>query len=251
MVQPVFAKKPVNGLENALRNQPVAPQSETVRAGVKHIAQNTNNFANHFISANDNQTSSRTVVHHHYGYSYIPSWWYFYPQPMVVVDGGGRGSNDDGAARLLIALFAAAVGGIALYAVGAAIGRLQASRQDLSDARSAQNLLERYSRVASDNDKQYVEEAKHATSLKVKICKRIRNSAITDLALRIIMGVGCGMLLAGALATSPGCLLLAGSVAIATSGGAMLFKWGLESTDRQNGRDAESIRASVQLLNAL
>ena len=159
--------------------------------------------------------------------------------------------DDESGARVLIGLAAAILGGIALFATGSAIGRCQEARHDLEDTKLAQDKLDLYQREAPQSDQALVNEAKQATDLKARICKRIKDSAIIDLALRVTLLVGCGFGLFAAFAAFPAAYLIAATVTAVTAGGAMLFKWGFETTDKQNNRDAMAIRESVRRLATL
>ncbi len=230
-------------------------QSETVRSGVSQIAQNAAAFAGRILQGEGPAGGSNRVdVHHHYGYS--PYWWFMpYSSPSVVYVGPGadraRRSEEESGQRVLIGVIAMVVGAIALFATGSAIGRCQEASHDLEDSELAKDKLNRYQREAPAGDQALVNEARLATELKARVCKRIKDSAIIDLALRVGLLAGCGLLLAGAFATFPAAFLLAGAVTSFTAGGAMLFKWGFETTDKQNSRDALAIRDSVRRLATL
>lgn len=232
-----------NGLNSAYSGQvPPVYSSEAIRAGVTQIARNTDSFATSFLPENN---GPKVVVHrHYYGYDYTPSWFYFYPQPVYIV--GGRRREDEGSSRAALAILSTVLGGIALYALGKALGRFRAASSDLQNAQHDRARLNDYGANAAGSDQTAVETAKHSVDLKGRICQRVKNSALTDVILRVGFAVGCGLLLASAFATAPGLLYLMGAVTALTTGGAMLLKWGFESTDRQNQLDALAIRASVQ-----
>lgn len=223
-----------------------------MKGAIHRFTERSTQLANEILGStpsSDSYRSERTVIIRNY---YSSPWWTPWPmyQPIYVIDGGsGRRDNSD--MNCLIGLIAVIVGGIALFATGTALSRYQDSDSELADNERFQGELDRFSfglRDASETKLyEQVEHAKHAATLKARICHRIRNSALTDLVLRISTFVGCALALTGIFATLPG-LVSVGTIVGLVSGGAMLFKWGFESTSRRLEHDAHELKHSVNLL---
>lgn len=222
-----------------------------VKSEIKTFVKRTDLLADEVIGASSSSTRSyssgeRPVIIRNY---YSSPWWSPWPmyQPVYVVDGGSHGRRDDGDWRFLVGLTAAIFGGIAMFATGRALSRYQDADRELEDNYQFQDRLNtsRY-RAATPDDQELLENAKHASDLKSRVCSRIRNSALADLVFRVTALFGCGMALAGAFAAAPA-WMTAGTITALVAGGAMLFKWGYES-DKYLMQDAHALKAAVRQL---
>lgn len=224
----------------------------TLRKSITAFAAQAGRLADQILSIRDQREYHDTAVirHHHYhhGYSYW-SPFYLRPAPVVVIDGGHsdrRRRSEDNAA---IAIIAAIVGGIALYTIGSSIAQYQDASADHEENMDMQYALNRYQSSNSDN-RELISETHHAVHLKDRITTRIQNSAAQDLAMRVGLFAGAGAAFVGAISAAPA-LITAGTITGLVACGGMLFKWGLDSTNRANIRDAEALAMSLERLKSL
>jgi len=228
---------------------------KTIRTQVQAFAERADTLANEILHRKedgDQPSSNRertVIIRNYYNPWYTPFFWSPWPQPVYVVSHDSHRRDNDNDIRVLVGLVAAVVGGIALFAVGAAIPRYHDSEHELENTHEFQQRLQET--TIDDGDAALIEEAKTAAFFKERVCKRIRNSALADLALRITISIGCGMALGAALTVGSGAFMVAGIVTAFVGGGAMLFKWGLESSDKRNIRDSQALLASVARLHTL
>lgn len=226
--------------------------SQAIRNQIHQFAGKAEGLANQILGENSTQSyQGPVIIRNHYHYSPFYSSW-FYPQPSVIIVDGGRGrrQNNDNTASLILGIVATLGTLIASYAVGSAIARHNDASLELQDASESLHNFYQYAGYATHNDQEVIQEAIHASSLKQRICARIKNSAVGDLALRITLAVGLGTVAAGAFAASPS-LLAVGAVLGVISAAAMLIKWGYESSDKSNIRDAQNLQASLIHLKQL
>ena len=170
---------------------------------------------------------------------------------MIVVDNGrGRRTNEQDDRKNILLGVILTVGALVMtYAVGSALSSYQDADRECENARKSQSEFANYRAYASPSDLPLLEEVRIASSLKDRICSRIKDSAKWDLALRISLTAG---LVIGAVGSFTCLPVLGVGLAIGTiSAGAMLFKWGFESNDRKNLLDAQELRASVLNLKRL
>lgn len=227
---------------------------QAMRTEVKNFAKKAECLANEIISKNDSKPyTSDTVVYHHHHYSPYHFWPspYYAPRPVVVVDGcrdDRRKKKDD--AALLIGVAAAIVGGIAVYGFGSAISKSKDASRELGETHAFQRLVGRFQKAADfPKDQCMLFDAKEAADIQERIHTRIQDSASWDLSLRGGLVLGCGTALAGAIGAVPAAMT-AGVVGSLVVGTGMLFKWGLDSSDKDNYRDAQNLKNRVHDLKA-
>lgn len=211
---------------------------EEVRTEVQKFAKKANRLADQILSENSPTPYTGPVIirnNYYYGSCWSPWFWYT-PHTVYVPQQSRRERESDN--NFLIGLFAAIVGGIALYAIGSGMSQCEDAHRELEKTHEFQNKLKNFQRNGPAEEQRYVAKAAQTASLKERICSRIKNSAITDLFLRTVLFVGCGLALTGALAFPP--LVLPGVVIAIVGVGGMLFKWGLESSNSQNILDAKA-----------
>lgn len=249
------ATQPIYNPINALRpNENLS--SSFVRGKIHQFADKANNLANQLLAPKNASYDGPVVIRNNYYYSYSPfspfysPWFYSRPSVIVVDRGNGRRSNEQDSANNILLGAVLTVGALVMtYFVGSAVSSYQDADRECESARRDQREFASYRPYASVDDFPLLEEARVATSLKDRICSRIRNSAAWDLALRVSLTAGLVIGAVGAFTCLP--VLGVGLVIGAVSAGAMLFKWGFESTDRKNLLDAEALRASVTHLKQL
>lgn len=225
---------------------------EVVRTEVQNFAEKANYLAEQILAENAPSTNytGPVVIRNHY---YSDPFWIPWYQPRTVVpvpECRSRSPRErERENNAFIGVVAAVVGGIAIYSMGSAISRERDANSVLEETHEFQNKLTNYQQLAPVEEQPLVAKASEAAHLKERICTRIKNSAAADLCLRTGLFGGCAMALAGVFAVPA--LITAGTITgvVATSG--MLFKWGLDSTNGDNIRDAEALKASVKQLSSL
>lgn len=218
-----------------------------VRNDVEKFVSKADAMAHEIIAKNTSTTYEGPVVMRHYHYYNSPFWWYhpvFIYTPYRPCHSGRRGHAKDDGAAILIGATAAIVGGAALYAVGSSINRIQDAKTELRETRAVINKVARHFLARNEEDIAVHASIEKMAKLKERICNRVLNSAAWDLALRVALFVGCGSALFGAIAGAPA-LISAGAIGSLVVGGGMLFKWGLDSSDRKNYRDAVALRTLI------
>lgn len=229
---------------------------------IVNFAKTADNLANQILSQDAPVAYQGPVVirSSHY-YHPSPFFWPIYPpSPSVVVINNGphssaspvnrdRNKEKDNGAAILVGIVAVAVGGIALYSLGAGIATYNDTNQELADTQQFQERLF-IAPNADAKEQALIQEANNAANLKNRICTRLKNSALANLALRTGLFASCGIALAGAVAATPA-LMTAGGVVGLVSVGGMLFKWGFDTSDKANVRDAQHLKGSVQYLKTL
>lgn len=240
----------LDGATNTLR--PEYLSSSYVRSSINQFANKANDLANQLLAPKNSPYSGPVVIRNNY-YSYSPfysPWFYSHPSVIVVDNGRGRRSNEQNNEKNILLGVVLTVGALVMtYFVGSALSSYQDADRESKEARESQKKFNNYRAHVSPHDLPLLEEVRVATSLKGRICSRIRDSVLWDLALRI--GITAG-LVAGAVGSFTCLPVLGVGLTIgALSAGAMLFKWGFESTDRKNILDAQELRASVLKLKDL
>lgn len=230
---------------------PTIPSQE-LRSEVKQFSSQASRLANQIIGEQAQEKyTGPVVIRRHYYYSYSP--WY-YPQPSVIVV-GDRGSfrrdrREEKEANMVAFGIIATIGAMfASYAVGLAVSRHQDAQRELAETREFQGKMAEAQGHVTPQDQQLVNDAQEAAGLKARICKRIRDSAATDLALRISLTVGLVFAALGAFGLCPP-LLGVGLLAAAVAGFVMMFKWGMDTTDQANARDAYALQLKLLALPA-
>lgn len=188
----------------------------------------------------------RVKVYHYYDYGWGWGGW-GYGSPVYVIDGGSRRSrrdDDNDAGRVLIGLVAAVIGGIALYKLGGNINRYRQAEEELSDIRPFHKWAMLNANTASEADRPFFQKVEKIAELDSRIFKRIKSAAAWDLATTVGIVAGSALALLGSVLAVKACIT-AGILVGCAAGAVMLFNWGLDSTDRDQRRDAQALRAAV------
>jgi len=235
---------------------PSLGKTTTLNSDIKGFSQSSTNLAQEILQAQSGSSSysGPTVIrHYHYYNSPWSSYSYFWqPTPVYIIPTRGYSRyEEDNNNALLLGVVAAVVGGIALFTVGTSISTLEDANRELDDTSAFKARFKTYQNIATDaKEREKAAYAENAACLKEQICQRTKNSALTDLILRVGLFVGCAFALMGAILTVPEWM----SVGLITSlvfAGAMLFKAGLDSTDKKNFRDARDLQNAINHLNAI
>lgn len=210
------------------------------------------------------------VVHHHHHHDAGWGWGWgrpFYERPVVIVNNDRdtchvndkpkserkakeeeKKSND----AVMFALGLAALGIAATagaYMVGSSLGPKQEAETELADTVMFRRKLEAYNTGAKDDDRVFVPKTHELASLKERICARNYNSAVFDLGAKVALVAGLaimgGGLVAASYAAATTTAAFVGGGVTLTSVAAMAFKWGFDSNDKANVRDAQAMRAVV------
>lgn len=232
--------------------------SQELRGEVQRFATQANRLASQLIAdqAPEPYTGHVVIRHHYHHYTpyYTPYYspW-FYPRPSIIVLGDRPAyrnrKEENEAANIALGVFATIGAMFATYAVGLAWARQSDAQNELDETREFQGKMAGAQGNVTAQDQRLVEDAQEAAGLKARICKRIRNSAVSDLALRISLAVGLIFVGAGAFAACPP-LVGIGLVASMIASFAMVLKWGFDSTDQTNVRDARALQLKLLTLPA-
>lgn len=225
---------------------PTCDPKEVIKSEINRFAHQANDLANQILMQGTQERYSGPVIIRNDYYPLYYSPWH-YMRPSVIVLGNdrnpGRDREKDNGVSLLLGILATVGALFASYAVGSAIAGHHDAKRELDDTRYYQKKFFDYQRSA-DQDLLLINEAVHAASLKERICSRIRNSKAIDLALRATLAAGLVLTAISAFTACPPLIGL-GLGLIGVSASAILFKWGFESTDKANLRDAQSLKASL------
>lgn len=226
--------------------------SKTFLPKLADFERRCSNLAHQLLQEVDVPANVTPIVHHHYHSSW---WWYplWYPEAIVVIP-SNRESDNQGL-LVILGLAAAAIAGVGLYISGAAVGRFQEANAKYHEAAEFKEQLEDYGDRAPENEQHLVNEAKNLADLQERVTKRIRDSAVFDIACRVSLVVGSLLVLFGsvmmlvgtATATASSMALVGLSVAAAASG-CMLFESGMNVTEKRNLVDAEEIQEGLARL---
>lgn len=185
---------------------------------------------------------------HHYHHS---SGWYPWYQPsrVVVVDTGNSTRSSSTSSKRskedkTLAIVATIAALVAIYTVGSSVARYNDARHELTEASDFQDLLEGAKDNPEETDRTLAFHAEKAAGLKERICRRMKNSALTDTVLRV-------SLLGGLIATAASAYVGNAAVlntSLATNlvaGSLIMLKLGYDSFSNANARDAHSLRAQL------
>ncbi|MEI8365818.1 MAG: hypothetical protein WCF65_05300 [Parachlamydiaceae bacterium] len=229
--------------------------SADLNADLRSFANQTRNMANEMLSAQRGEShSGPTVIHYYHDYnrpwwnrSCNPFWSPFFVQPVYIFPSQSRSYNDNRGNNnnVLIGIAAAIVGGVAAFFVGSGISALEDSTDALEDTHIQHQKFKDYaSQRSQPEEQQKIQQALYAASLKERICRRIKSSAVSDLVFRVGVLAGATFAFLGAVCTHPA-WITAGIVTGCVFGLAMIFKAGLGS-DKHNFRDAAELKQVVE-----
>lgn len=229
--------------------------ASAVQAEIKTFATKANHLADQILCQEEPKSyTGPVIIHSHHYYQPWPMFWYNPGPRYVVIDNRtscpGDRKKDDQVAALLIGIISAAVAGVALYSLGSSIAAYNDASQELADTQDFQEKLNFSPRNSGEKEQEKIDEAYQISNLKGRICNRIKSSAANDIVLKASLCSAAGASLAGAIVTAPA-LITAGVVAGLISTGGLLFKWGFDSTDNCNRRDAQALKASISHLKSL
>lgn len=224
-----------------------------IRNEVNQFADKANNLANQLLAPKNTTYKGPIIIRNHYYYEspfYTP-WFYSRPRPVIYFDNSGhRRDQDNKGGSILLGVIATIGMFIASYAVGSAIASHNDAGQELDETRDTQQRFSSYKSYTGAQEQPLLREATYAARLKERICSRIKNSSAWDLALRVALTVGLALTAIGAFtAASP--LMGLGVILSICSLTALLFKWGFESMDKSNTRDAQALRDSLYKLKLI
>lgn len=228
-----------------------APSAAAVQSEIKTFAVKADHLADQILSQNEPKAySGPVIIHDHHYYQPWPMFWYD-PGPRYVVINNrscsdNRKKDDDKAA--LIGFLSAIIAGVALYSLGSSIAAYNDASEELTDSYEFQEKLNQGPKNISQKDQDKIDAAYQISDLKGRICSRIRNSAVSDILLKGVLVGAAGL---GFASMWTPALLTAGAISGAVSTGGLLFKWGFDSTDKANARDAVALKASVSQLNKI
>jgi hypothetical protein len=231
------------------------PSGVAMQAEIKTFAAKADQLADQILSQNEPKAyTGPVIIHDHHYYQPWPMFWYD-PGPRYVVIHNSPSSPEDrrkneNAAAVVVGIISAIVAGVALYSLGSSMAAYSDANEELHDAYEFQEKLNYSPKNIAQKDQDKIDQASQIAHLKGRICSRIRNSAVSDIILKGALVGAAGTSLIGASATAP-VLMTGGMIAGLVTTGGLLFKWGFDSTDKTNMRDAQALKASVSDLNRL
>lgn len=231
------------------------PSAAAMQSEIKTFAAKANNLADQILSQNEPKAySGPVIIHDHHYYQPYPMFWYD-PGPRYVVINNNNSSHDnrkkeDKSGAIIVGIISAIVAGVALYSLGSSIAAYQDAKEELTDTQEFQQKLNCCPSSTDPKEQGRIDEAYQIANFKGRICSRIKSSAISDIALKAALFGAAGVALTGAITTAPA-LMTGGMIAGLVTTGGLLFKWGFDSTDKSNMRDAQSMKASVLHFNQL
>lgn len=229
------------------------PTIATIRSEIEAFASKAKHLAEQILSQNNPKAyTGPIIIHDHHYYQPWPMFWYDPGPRYVVIDRPSRDSkrNDDESARILIGVISTVAAAIALYSLGSSIASYRDSSQELADTQEFQGKLNFIPRDIEEKDQEKICKAYQIADLKGRICTRVKNSAINDIILKSSFFIGAGVTATAAFVNAPG-LITAAGIGTLVAGGGLLFKWGFDSTDKSNIRDAEYLKAFVSELKKI
>jgi len=232
---------------------PVPLSSSYIRSNIAQFTSKTADLATQILAPKNIPYEGPVIIRERYYpmYSYYPTSPWFYSRPsMIVIDRHGRRRhNHDDGSRVLLGIVAALGAMIASYTIGTAIISLKDSQSELSKTKQDEKKFVEYQKQAGPEDKILVNQAIEAVCLKDRICSRIRNSAIWDLALKITLAIGLVLTAVGSFVCPP--LIGLGLLVSVIAGGALLCKGCFETKDRDNYRDAGLLREYLESMKQI
>lgn len=244
--------------------------SRKIRSEISHFSDRAKALANEILISNHRYQSTEfiespvVIIRSHYWSPWESHCWSPCSRPGLTSNTSSRAQRRDSSNRekknegllLLIGLTAAVVGTVTLFKTLGALPRYYDASQELKETKKFQQELETFTPKVEECA--LIEEAQHVSDLKARICTRIRNSALIDLALSISLtasscmaGVGASMLLLDNAMVDYPPILSVGLVASGVLGGLTLINWALDSSDKKNVRDAFVMRDSINRLRTL
>lgn len=227
------------------------------KQNVENFKTRAGNLANQILFDSKEKDFDGPIVIRHHHYHYGPTFWtpLFYREPRVIIADPlsarefRRQREDE--SNLALGIISTVVSFVFLYAIGTAYSRYEDASVENGDTEVFRKQIGFDRQFVQDpKEKSQMEEAVIAADLKGRICDRIENSAISDLAMRISGFIGAATLAVGAFfAVAP--FVVTGTVVLVASLGAMILKWGLNSEDRHNRHDALLLQESLKRMNQL
>jgi hypothetical protein len=230
--------------------------SKTFPLKLADFERKCSNLAHQLLQGTDVPVNVTPIVHHHHYHSSL--WWYplWFPQPIVVVP-SNRNSDNQGL-LVILGLAAAAIAGVGLYITGSAVGRFQEANTKYHEAADFKEQLEDYGDRAPENEQRLVNEAKNLADLQERVTKRIRDSAVFDIACRaslvagsMLVLFGSVMMLFGTATAAASSMALVGLSVVAAASGCMLFESGMNITEKRNLVDAQEIQEGLAQLKSI
>lgn len=222
----------------------------TIKEDISKFAQKSERLANQILKGTslDHVHYEEPIVIHHY---YTPWSYYFYspfwyqPQPVIVVR--NRRDHNDEAIRFLAGVAFAFIGAIAMISIGGACSRLRDAGKELADVKKLRKELDVYHNMNASPDLPYIQEANRLVHLQTRVCRRIRNSALWDLILRVGVAVSSVLAVAGAIALLPGHFISIGAGMATAFAVVMLVKLLMENQQAEIA-DAREMKKLAPLL---
>ena len=235
---------------NPSPSQTSFPHFSQVRTEVNQFSRKADHLANQILAPKDIPYEGPVIIRERYYISPFYTPWYYPSHSYYVVGRQGRGrDNGDNAARLVIGILATIGVFVMAKAVGDAVVAFKDSQRELNETDAEKEKLNNLSTVAKPEDQAIIAQANDALELKERICSRIRNSAVWDLALSVSLTAGLALTAIGAFVCPP--LALAGIALTVVAATSIMFKWGFDSRDSENQRDAHDLKARVAGLKEL
>lgn len=173
--------------------------------------------------------------------------------------GYSRGRGDDRPSdglRVFAGVIGAVFGGYALFKIGQAISSNREAGKELDEVTEFRGRIAEWKadwRMLTRDQRgenAILSKVEKIAECRKNIFARIRSKAHADIALLVVVIASAVLAIVGAICASFVSLMVALGVGLA-AGGAMLFKWGLDSNTKGHTSDAKEIERNVQALWAI
>lgn len=244
LAMPAFERVPAYSYtETPSSSAPIRPQA--IYNEGKKLVSSTQKMADEIIGSNNSK-----VDYDRYDRAYAPRYSYWYPysfwSPFCVdpYPTCGRRDEENGL-RFLVGLIASIIGGVALYTVGAKISTINEADEELRETMVFKSKFQSYAQGATEKDANYCDKLARLADLKAKVFKRLKKEAIKDLTLTVALVSGSVLALIGSLYATIQMVNIGIGIGV-VAGAAILVRWGMDSTSKQNIREAQAIQQAIK-----
>jgi hypothetical protein len=230
--------------------------AKTFVVSAKKVADKILQPLSSFSQTSSVNSSGNVKIHHHhhhchdyYGWGYVPFW--SRPTYVITPYDSYRNQREDnnGALRFFVGLVSTAVGAAAFYAIGSFAKSFGKVERKLVENRTFTAELKNFKEVNTETAESadLVNKLERIANLREKILQRMRKNNIFNLAATVTTAAACVIAVVGAVLGSPAAMA-AGTLIGLGVGAVVMVKWGMDTTESKQNRDA---RALLQAVNEL
>lgn len=224
----------VQGYDSGVVSQLLNRESKPFSEPVQSFFYSTNHIAESIINSKNSDSIGHVKTRRFYFWSPYP----FFYSPMQY-EPMHRDSKEG---LWMIGLLALAVLGFAVFKIGQAVGNYREANTEISEVKKfkASHLTE-LTEEAAASQFSHLEKIIH---LRQNIFTRIKNNALCNIIFMTSLAASSAITMAGAVLSSAP-LLGGGILAGLATSGILLYRWGFNSTDGDQLRDAKMIRSEL------